>query len=239
MASSCALLLATGEGLALRARVADLRDSQLWLMPRVTVEAGQVVVEGPPGRVLDARDFVLLLDAESDAPIFPEGAAGDVRPRLLVGRQGLMLYRKGRSAPTLLPWSELSASEGRLSLDGPELVDWLEQKVVMLVAGLASAVLALFLLYQCLVLLFLGGLYRVVLFRGLYVPGLRSLFVVGCLASIPALVGATALLALGLSPGMSLACHALCQGVLFFLGATRLRLMDEQTGEPNHLGTAS
>jgi len=208
-----------------------LRDSQLWLMPRVTVESGEVLVEGPPGRVLDAGDFVLLLDTESEDPIFPEGAGDDTRPRLLVAHSGLMLYRKGRPVPTMLPWAEISASEGRLSLDGPELVDWIESRLPTLMAALAAAVLAVFLLYQGLALLFLVGFYRVVFFRGLYVPGFRALFVAGCLASIPAVVAATVLLGLGLPHGTVLVVHALLQGCLFFVAATRVRLIDERPGD--------
>ncbi len=55
----------------------EASDSPLRLIPRIHVDGtGQLRIEGPPGRRVDAGVFVLLLDDEATRPDFPPPRTG-------------------------------------------------------------------------------------------------------------------------------------------------------------------
>ncbi len=220
-------LIAADWYLLRQARLEDARDSQLWLMPRVTIEDGVARSEGGAGRLLDAEHFLVWIDTTTntveDIPLEP----GEDRPVVHVGRHVLTVHALGR-APRQIAWSQVVGDEGLLSLDGPEALDWgMEYLRTMALTGMAVGLL-LAVVYQLLLLAALAWFYRVLFYRGLYVPRFGTLICVGGTASIPPLILAVFAVLLGLGQGAMLTIHALGLGLLFLVGATRVRLGDER-----------
>lgn len=209
-------------------RIDGLRDSQLWLMPRVNVADGVASVEAAPGRTLDAGPFVLLLDTSVERLDSLPGERGDKRPVVHVSRRALTVYKRDRRVATGYPWSGVESSLGRLSLDGPELIDFLGEYLSRLVAFLWMVGFAAVAAWQGMLLFFYVGLYRALFFRGLYVPRFGTLVTIACLAALPAIALGTLLLLAGVAQMTVAAAHALVSGALFFLAATRVRLGDER-----------
>jgi hypothetical protein len=232
VALGAALLLAGRWEFVLSARVAALRDSQLWMMPRVTVQGGEAQIEGSPGRVLETPRLVVVLDPTEDLLDPLPGAPEDVRSVVHVARRGLLVYRRPLGGVMALPWSSVEASFGPLSLNGEELLDWLPGVLRTVLAVSAGLALLMFLVWELALCLLLVGLYRTIFFRGLYLPGFGALLSVAFLAALPATaVGAAGALA-GLPHSMLLGLHALALGTVFFVGATRVRLGDERPSAP-------
>lgn len=228
----CGLVLAAAFHARLGGQIEGLRDSQLYLMPRVTVDEGVATVEAAPGRTLDAGPFVLVLDTTVGKLDALPGERGDKRSVVHVTRTGLMIYKRDRRVATGYPWAGVNATFGRLSLDGAELVDWLLEFRSRLVAFAFVAVAPLVALWQLLLLLVWVGLYRTIFYRGLYVPRFATLVSVGAVAALPAVVLGAVLLLLGVSQMAVAGAHVLVFGVLFFVAATRVRLGDERPDQP-------
>ena len=169
--------------------------------------------------------LVVWLDPTTDRPEGVPLEQGESRAVVHVGRSALVLHRFGRP-PQPLPWSSLSARYGGLSLDGTELVDWLVQQLPARAVERFAAGSLLAASYQALFLLLLASLYRVVFYRGLYVPGFRPLLAAGSLSAVPPVVVGSLVLLADLGQGLMLTVHALLFGGLFLAAATRLRLED-------------
>lgn len=213
-----------------RAKLEDARESQLWLMPRVTIQDGVARFEGSPGRLLDAKNFLVWIDPTTNVVEGLDLDPGESRPVVHVGRNLLTVHSPGR-APRQIPWGKVVGQDGRLSLDGPEAVDWGAQYLrTIALTGLAVG-LGLAVGYQLLLLVALAWLYRVLFYRGLYVPRFGVLVSVGAVASIPPLTVATLAALVGLGQGTMLTIHGLGLGLLFLVGATRVRLGDERPGQ--------
>jgi hypothetical protein len=214
-----------------RAKLEDARESQLWLMPRVTIEGGVARFEGRPGRLLDAEHFLVWIDPTTNVVQDIRLEVGELRPVVHVGRDLLTVHTPNR-APRQIPWSEVVGDQARLSLDGPEAIDWGEHYLrTMALTGMAVGT-GLAVGYQLLLLVVLAWLYRVLFYRGLYVPRFGTLICVGGTASIPPLTLAIAAVLLGLGQGTMLTVHGLGLGLLFLVGATRVRLGDERPDQP-------
>lgn len=229
LAGSC---LATGRWYLVRSsKLADLAESQVWLMPRVTVEDGTARFEGGEARLLDARHFLVWIDTSTDSVRGLQLRAGEERAVLHVGQHVLTVHRPGRP-PHQIPWGRVTGRGQRLSLDGPEAIEWGRRYLRTIASMGLGTGFVLAAGWQILLVLVLSWLYRVIAYRGLYVPGLATLVTVGAVASGPALVLATLGLVVGLGQGMALTVHGLVLGLLFLLGATRVRLGDEQPDRP-------
>jgi hypothetical protein len=210
----------------------DLRDSQLWLMPRVTIEGGRATVEAAPGRTLDAGPFWMVLDTSTEQLDALPGGRADRRPVVHVSRQAIVVYKRDRGVATGYPWSGVEASLGRLSLDGPELIDFLRDYVSRLTAFLWAVGLAAVGLWQLGLVFAYVGLYRALFYRGLYVPRFGTLVTAACLAALPAVALGLLLLLAGIAQPTVAAAHALASGALFFAAATRVRLGDDRPDLP-------
>ena len=214
-----------------RAKLEDARDSQLWLMPRVTIEDGLARFEGSPGRLLDAEHFLVWIDPTTNVVEDLQLEPGETRPLVHIGRSVLTVHAPNR-APRQIPWARVVGDQPRLSLDGPEAIDWGEDYLrTIAMTGMAVG-LGLAVAYQLLLLLLLAWLYRVLFYRGLYVPGFSALVSVGATASIPPVTLAALAVLAGFGQGTMLAIHGLGLGLLFLVGATRVRLGDERPDQP-------
>ncbi len=225
---ACGLVLAMSFHFRLGAQVEALRDSQLYLMPRVTVNEGLATVEAAPGRTLDAGPFVLVLDTTVSKLDSLPGERADRRPVVHVTRTGILIYKRDRRVATGYPWAGVNATFGRLSLDGAELVDWLLDYRSRLVAFAFVAIVPFVVLWQLILLLVWAGLYRTIFYRGLYVPRFRTLLSVGAVAAMPSVAVGALLLLLDVQQLTVAGSHLLVFGVLFFVAATRVRLGDER-----------
>jgi len=224
---SCALLIAVVRYAEMHGRLATVADSELYLMPRVSVNGSEVTIESRSRRLFDAVEFVVLLDTVSETPAFPPSPHGDKRPRVWVASDGLRIFSSEGSMRAHLPWSELSSAEGRLSLDGPELMDWLDGLLRRAVVyGVLTQSVAFF-LYQLLLQLVFVFLHRTLFFRGAYLPGFRALFNCASLAAAPVLLLCTLAMLFGLGEIATLGLHACLLGVLVLLIAARVRIDNE------------
>ncbi len=221
-------LLAGAFDLRMSRSLDGLRDSQLWLMPRVSIAGGLATVEAAPGRLLDAGPFVMVLDTSTEQLESLPGERGDQRAVVHITREAIVVYKRDRRVATGYPWSGVEASLGPLSLDGPELLDFLGDYLSRLVAFLWMVGVAAVSAWQLLLIFFFVGLYRALFFRGLYVPRFGTLVTVASLAALPAVALAVLLLLAGVEQPTVAAAHALASGALFFLAATRVRLGDER-----------
>jgi hypothetical protein len=231
--------LATGKWTLRRAgQLEDIRESQLWLMPRVTVRDGLAHLEGGNGRLLDAVHFLVWLDVSTntaeDVPLEP----GELRPVVHVGREALIVHRPGM-APEPLAWEGLNERYPDLTLDGTEVADFLAAELPGRALDRLALGLALAVFWQLALLVIFSWLYRVLFYRGLYVPRFKTLLTVGAVAAIPPVVVATVALLLGAGQGPMLTIHALGLGLLFLLGATRVRLGDERPDRGAATGAAT
>lgn len=212
----------------LSGQVDELRNSALWLMPRVNIADGVARVESAPGRTLDAGLFVLVLDTSVNRLEELPGERDDTRAVVHVTRQALVVYKRDRRVATGYPWSGVESSLGPLSLDGPELIDFLGEYASRLTWFLWAVGFTVVALWQLLLIFGFVGLYRTLFYRGLYVPRFGALVSVACVASLPGVVLAAVLLLAGLAQPTVAAVHALTFGALFFVAATRVRLGDER-----------
>jgi hypothetical protein len=221
-------LLAGGFQYRLNGQIDGLRDSQLWLMPRVNIANGVAQVESAPGRTLDAGPFWLVLDTSTEQLESLPGERADRRSVVHVSREALVVYKRDRKVATGYPWSGVESSLGPLSLDGPELVDFLREYLSRLVVFLWMVGFAAVAGWQLLLVFLFVGLYRALFFRGLYVPRFGTLVTIASLAALPAVVLCTGLLVGGVAQMTVAAVHALLSGALFFVAAARVRLGDER-----------
>ncbi len=223
----CALVLAGVRYAEMSARLATVADSELYLMPRVTVDGDEVRVDGAAGRLFDATEFVVLLDPVSVEPVFPSAAPGDKRPRVLVAADGLWIFSSRNPAPAMLPWSQVTFAEGTLSLDGPDLMDWLAvllRRVILFgLFGLGSV----FLVYQLLLQGLFVFLYRTLLPGGPNLPAFGTLFNCATLVALPVLPLATLSLLCGVEKITALGLHGCLLGLWFLVAVSHVRLADE------------
>jgi hypothetical protein len=229
------LLVTTAAGLALAGQwharragwLEDARHSALYLMPNVAIEDGIARTAGGP-KLYDAVHFLVWVDVSTDTLLF-----GDVplevdegRPLVHVGRTMLFVHRRDE-APVPLPWTSLEQRYGRMSLDGTEVVDWLRgelpaEALRRLMVGLGAAVG-----WQLAFLAALAFVYRVVFYRGLYVPRFGSLMAVGSIAALPAVALAAGVALGGLGQTAMVGVHTTVLGILFLAAATRVRFGDD------------
>lgn len=204
----------------------DAAASPLILMPRVNIEGGEARTSSPP-RLYDAVHFLVWLDPSTDAPRDVPLEVGEQRPVVHIGKTALIVVRRGGS-PRPLPWAVVEDRFGPTSMDGTEVVRFLREQLPgqALERALVGAVLAI--AFQLLIVVALAWLYRVLFWRGLYVPRFKTLVTVGAVAAIPPTVAACAAGLAGLGQGTMVTVHGLGLGLLFLLGATRVRLGDER-----------
>jgi hypothetical protein len=205
-------VLGVQQYLYLGSQIAAARDSALWLMPRVNIEDGVAEMEGAAPRVLATDRFVVVLDTR-EGPDIEKAEVGDTRTRFVVLRRALVVFSFGKPFGSALPFDQVTAALGPVSVDGPELIDALNR-------GRPKMVLAVTLLRAVLVLgLVLVGaplaafVYRAVFFarqRLLPAPEMRA---VAALAGVPA-VGVW-----GLAKGVGIG-DVMALGILVLVGTT-------------------
>ncbi|MCP4868913.1 MAG: hypothetical protein GY898_09355 [Proteobacteria bacterium] len=207
--------------------LSEAEHSALYLMPRVTIAGGEARAAGAP-KLYDAVHFLVWLDpttdslAYGDVPMEP----GELRPLVHVGARMLVVHRRDKS-PRPLAWGAVEERYGSLSLDGTEVIEWLAEQLPAAALSRMLAGLALTLAWQLVLLAGLAFLYRVIFYRGLYVPRFGTLVAVGATAAIPAvaLAGVVGLSGFGQAPMVVV--HAAVLGTLFLAAATRVRLGDD------------
>ena len=206
----------------------DLRARVEWLPLRVGVAPLHRHPGHEPGRVIETDRLVLVLDTRAAPAAVARPTAGDLRPRYVVYQEALLLLTADSPVASPLGWESVNQVWPHVSVNGQELIELARDVVPGAVIALVGCGLVLFLLLQLLGLSILVLLYRILFFRGVYVPGFRALFAVGCLASLPGIVLGGLALACRLGPAIGVAAHVLVFGGLFLVGATRVRLGDER-----------
>lgn len=207
--------------------LADAEHSPLYLMPRVTIEQGLARSSGAP-KLYDAVHFLVWLDTTADSLAYGDVPleAGELRPLVHLGQSVLVVHRRDKS-PRPLPWSAMEERYGSMSLDGTEVIGWLQEQLPSAALSRMLAGLALASAWQMLLLTTLAFLYRLLFYRGLYVPRFGTLIAVGSTAALPAVALAGAVGASGFGQGAMLATHGAVLGTLFLAAATRVRLGDD------------
>jgi len=208
----------------------DAAESPLYLMPRVTIEGGEARSSAPP-RLYDAVHFLVWLDPSTDAPRDVPLEPGETRPVVHIGKTALIVVRRGGS-PRPLPWAIVEDRFGPMSMDGTEVIRFLREQLPgkameRMLFGSAVAVV-----YQVLLAALLAWFYRVLFWRGLYVPRFGTLVTIAAVAALPPTVLAAVVGLAGLGQGAMVTAHGLGVGLLFLAGATRVRLGDEQPDAP-------
>ncbi len=205
----------------------DARHSALYLMPTVTIDGGVARTAGPP-KLYDAVHFLVWVDVSTNTLVFGDVPleAGEQRPLVHVGRTMLAVHRRD-GAPQPLEWTSLEARFGSMSLDGTEVAGWLRAELpaaalTRLLAGLLAATA-----WQLFLLATLAFVYRVIFYRGLYVPRYGTVIAVGATAGLPAVVVAALVGLSGLGQVTMIGTHATVLGFLFLAAASRVRLADD------------
>ncbi len=164
------------------------------------------------------------------APTSPPRELGDERPRVAVLQSGLWILKKDQQVPAVKTWAEVVASEGPLSMDGPELLHWMKGFLPRVVGTGWALVSALVLVYHLLFQGLLVALHQAILRRGPAGPKVGELFVLSSVAALPPLCVAACAAGLGLAQSQVLAVHALGLGALFLVAATKQRWDSEEGG---------
>ena len=150
------------------------------------------------------------------------------RPIVHISSGALVVYKSG-AAPRPLPWDEVVQREGRISVSGATVVDWLRDQLRhraldAWLLGVPAVLLAQF------VLLLLFVILHGLLFWGPGSSSFRPLSTAGAIAAIPPTV-LTAFLGLwGLSQGGMLGTYLLTFGLNFLFMSGRLQIGDELLG---------
>ncbi|MCO4768844.1 MAG: hypothetical protein KDA24_02365 [Deltaproteobacteria bacterium] len=182
-----AALVATVQMMSFSRTIDAMEDSAISFMPRVNIENGWATVEAAPGRLIETDRVVILFDTRPEPSAPPAATGEDQRPRVLVGDRALLLYTEDRSVPLALPWGQVTQALGpRVSVDGPELVSAFRRTMPRTVLTIGALITAGLLLWELVLIGVLVGLYRVLFGRRLGSPSPSRLFVVACLASLPA-----------------------------------------------------
>lgn len=205
------------------ATVDAMEDSAISFMPRVNIEKGWATVEAAPGRLIETDRVVVLFDTNPEPQQVPKGFGDDVRPRVLVGDRALLLYTIDRSVPLALPWGQVNQGLGpRVSFDGPEFIAALRRVAPRLVLTISGTLTVLALLWEFLLLGLLVAMYRMVFGRRIGSPSMGRLFVVGCLASLPAVALAVMTVLVTSRQEWALLMHGATIGGLVLLGGNTL-----------------
>jgi len=205
------------------ATIDAMEDSAISFMPRVNIEQGWATVEAAPGRIIETDRIVVLFDTTPEPQEVPKGVGEDDRPRVLVGDRALLLYTPERSVPLALPWGQVNQGLGpRVSVDGPELIAAFRRIAPRVILTVGGTLTVLALLWQTALIWIMVGMYRLLFGKRIGSPSAGRLFVVGCLASVPAVSTAVLAVLVTSHQEWALMAHGATLGGLLLLGGNTL-----------------
>ena len=204
----------------------ELRGTELEQLPSMTIDESGLHCLRPGPEVYDADLFLVWLELDSTRPspdvITQLLEPTERRPIVHISNQALVVYKRGE-APRPLPWAELLEREGRVSVSGDTIHDWLGAQLLRRSLDAWMLGVPAILLVQFLLLLVFVLLHRLV-FRSPGSPGTRPLATAGAIAAIPPTFVATLLGLFGLNQSLMLGTYLLSFGLTFLFMSMHLRL---------------
>jgi hypothetical protein len=212
--------------------LAEVRGTEIERLPTIMVDSSGLhcLRRGP--EAFDAGLFVVWLELDSSRPS-PEMVhelldPQEQRPIVHISAEALVVYKQGE-IPRPLSWDGLVQREGRISVSGEVVVDWLAGQLRHRALDAWMLGAAAVLLAQFVALLILVALHRL-LFSGGGKGRPKGLATAGALAAIPPTVLTAVLGCVGLPQGAVLGLYLATFGLTFLLMATQLGQIGDEAG---------